>query len=132
MIGKNLYTPYGQPYSFPLSLNLEISFYDFNTGVKTPIGKVNGVKKNQFSTYIELSNSSSPDELYIIDGTDLNGHKVLSIDDFSSGYISFDFDLNIGTVFVPNSIISMGIGAIPDDGVSTFHNPEVIFKRIAK
>ncbi len=119
--------------TLPDELNLEVSLYDFNTGVKIPAGEIKNVKKDRFSAYIELNKLTSPeiDVLYVIEGTDLSGKKVLSVDDYSCGFISFSDNYDEYN-FVPNSIISIGIGPPPADGSSNFHLPQLIFKRVAK
>jgi hypothetical protein len=119
--------------TLPDELNLSLSVYDFGTGAITPVTSLNGVRKDQFSDYIELENPAdlpgASDPYYVIEGTDLNGNKVLSIDDNNFSFIFYDRNIS---PYIPNNILSIGIGVVPEDGSSTYHMPDVIFQRVAQ
>ncbi|MCC8407820.1 hypothetical protein LJ707_02695 [Mucilaginibacter sp. UR6-1] len=117
--------------NLPDVLNIDIVKLDFATGESTPVAHIDGLTKSAFSGYIDLSDPLSADAFYVIEGTDLSGNKVMSIESGNYGIISYDTDINVGLTFLPNSIISLGIGPIPSDGSLPFHDPLVIFKRIA-
>jgi hypothetical protein len=115
--------------TLPNELNLKLFVLDFGTGISTPLNiKINGVRKDKFSNYIELHNPGSSDFYYLLEGYDLSGKKIMSIDNNTYGFIVSDN--NSYAPFTENSIISLGIG--PGNESDPSHIPQVIFQRIAK
>ncbi|TCC96569.1 hypothetical protein [Pedobacter hiemivivus] len=123
----------------PDQMDIEISLCDFG-GTTAPLGnkKISGIRKDKFSAYIQLPNPNVIDPsfdstfmFYVIEGYDATPggtrRKVMSIDELSVSFLdyrgAFDF------VWVPNNIISFGIGPAPEDGSTTLRNPKLIFQR---
>jgi hypothetical protein len=101
---------------------------DYNTGAYLPVNKtIHNVRKDGFTDYIELDNPG--DSYYVIEGYDLQGNKIMSIDNSSYGLIVAD---NNYLSFIPNNVLSMGIGNLPADGSLPYHEPVVIFQRVAQ
>ncbi|WPU97062.1 hypothetical protein SNE25_16185 [Mucilaginibacter sabulilitoris] len=120
--------------ALPDVMDLELSLYDYGS-IYVPLAtkKIKGVRKDRFSEFITLPNPAKllPDVdasfiLYAIEGYDSNNKnkKVMSIENGTNSYIL----LNNFQYFVPNAVVSMGIGPY-NQGVQ---EPFTIFERIAK
>jgi len=124
----------------PDEMNLDLILY-----YTTPVNyfsmniKINGVRKDKFSNYIELAAPlplapvGARTAQYVLEGYDLNGQKLMSIGATSAantfGYIKYSA-IGAGTTYIPNNIISLGIGA-KISATNKIHNPIVIFERVA-
>ncbi|KAA2243821.1 hypothetical protein F0L74_15210 [Chitinophaga agrisoli] len=117
--------------SLPDVMDLKISVYDY-ASVNIPLADkmIKGVRKDRFSGFIELPDPATlapPDVafiLYAIEGYDPNDNnkKVMSIENGTNSY----FLLSNNQYYIPNAVVSMGIGAYRD-GVQ---EPFEIFERI--
>ncbi len=125
--------------ALPELMDIQISLYDFGGTIIPLMNKtIKGIGKNKFSEYIQLPNPNVIDPnfdatfmFYVIEGFDAtpgaNYQKVMSIDDFSFTWLTYKDD---GTFsWVPNNIISLGIGAAPEDGSSSLRTSQLIFQR---
>lgn len=123
----------------PDQMDIEISLYDFG-GTIVPLGnkKISGIRKDKFSAYIQLPNPNvidpsfdSTSMFYVIEGYDASPEgahrKVMSIDELNVSFL--DYQGMSDFIWVPDNIISFGIGPVPEDGSTTLRNPKLIFQR---
>lgn len=128
--------------TLPELMDIEISLYDFG-GTVVPLKNktLKGIRKDKFSAYIQLPHPNVIDPsyepnfmYYIIEGFDAttggNHKKVMSIEESNFSYLDYSGDFTF--TWVPNNIISFGIGPVPADGSSTFRGPQLIFQREIK
>lgn len=124
----------------PDVMDIEISLYDF-AGTIVPLSnkKITGIRKDKFSAYIQLPNPNVIDPsfestvmFYVIEGYDAtpggNRKKVMSIDEFNVSYLAYQGPYDF--FWVPNNIISFGIGPAPEDGSTTLRDAQIIFQRV--
>lgn len=125
--------------TLPDLMDIQISLYDFG-GTIIPLANktLKGIRKDKFSSYIQLPHPNVIDPVfesnvmfYVIEGFDATagaGHKkVMSIEEFNCSYLDYSGDLSF--MWVPNNIISFGIGPVPADGSTTLRSPQLIFQR---
>lgn len=123
----------------PDLMDIEISLYDFG-GTLIPLKNktLKGIRKDKFSTYIQLPHPNVIDPsfdssmiFYVIEGYDAtptgNHKKVMSIEEFNCSYLEYSVDQL--SIWIPNNIISFGIGPAPADGSTTLRSPQLIFQR---
>lgn len=124
----------------PDLLDIELSLYDF-AGTHIPLsGKVvKGIRKDRFSSYIQLADPAviHPDFssfYYVIEAYDATPgreyKKVMSIEESTVSYLDYSGDFSY--TWIPDNIISFGIGPAPADGSTGIRNPQLIFQRIAQ
>lgn len=117
--------------SLPDVMDLTISLYDYGSlNIPMPAKTIKGVRKDRFSEFITFPDpiAIAPPEtffaLYAIEGYDPNNNneKVMSIENGTSSYIVLtDFQF-----FVPNAVLSMGIGP----NTQGAHEPIGIFQHV--
>jgi len=125
--------------TLPDLMDIQISLFDFG-GTVIPLGNktLKGIRKDKFSAYIQLPHPNVIDPVfesntmfYVIEGFDAtaggNHKKVMSIEEFNCSYLDYSGDLSF--MWVPNNIISFGIGPVPSDGSTTLRSPQLIFQR---
>ena len=123
----------------PDRIDIVLSLYDF-AGTHIPLDNkvVKGIRKDKFSEYIQLADPEAihPDYrsfYYVIEAYDTRPgreyKKVMSIEESTVSFLDYSGDFSY--TWIPNNIISFGIGPAPADGSTGIRNPQLIFQRTA-